>query len=308
MPRADINPLVSPDGLEIHVADLTATIGAELPLDRLQRQLPDHLWLSVDGKDEKIGDLVKLNATGPLRLGFGGWRDLLLGCQFHNGQGELITAGGRTVKNVAGYDLTKLMVGQAGILGRIATVTTRLYRRPVDGLLAEFARDKPIADFLATDCRPQWAVLTPDALFCGYLGDEAMIDLIENRLPAFQPRRVMRHGFTGDVQWRQEHWRVDGEVQMRASFPPARVFEFAKAAELTNWIADAAFGIVRAGVDEGSINRLTQAARAVDGRAWFFSRDGELARFDLTPEERAILQKIKTAMDPADRLPPLRRS
>ena len=66
---------------------------------------------------------LEMNSTGPLRLGFGAWRDLLLGAQFYNGRGELITAGGRTVKNVAGYDLTKFMVGQRGVFGRLLTLT-----------------------------------------------------------------------------------------------------------------------------------------------------------------------------------------
>jgi FAD/FMN-containing dehydrogenase len=284
--------------MEVHVADLTATFGAELALDQLQRQLPEHLWLAVDGKDEKIGDLVKVNATGPLRLGFGGWRDLLLGCQFFNGQDELITAGGRTVKNVAGYDLTKLMVGQAGELGRIATITARLYRRPGDGLLAEFEPSRSINDFLTTDCRPQWAVLTPSALFLGYLGEEVMIDHVGRQLPAFQPCQITRHGFAGDVQWRQMHWHVAGELQMRASVPPARILEFVQSADLKDWIADAAFGIVRAAVDEGIVDRICQSAERVGGRAWFFSGNGDLARFTAAPEERQILQRLKKAMAP----------
>ena len=83
-----------------------------------------------DGATKALGRLVEHNSSGPLRLGYGAWRDLLLGCQFHNGRGELITAGGRTVKNVAGYDLTKFMVGQGKTIRLIGE--NRDKRRSVD--------------------------------------------------------------------------------------------------------------------------------------------------------------------------------
>ena len=54
----------------------------------------------------------------------------MLGCQFRIATGERITAGGRTMKNVAGYDLTKFMVGQGGVFGQVETIVTRTYRRP----------------------------------------------------------------------------------------------------------------------------------------------------------------------------------
>src|SRR6185295_8836809 len=109
----------------------------------------------------------------PAATGIRAWRDLLLGAQFHNGRGELITAGGRTVKNVAGYDLTKFMVGQRGVFGTLLTLTMRTYKRPAGAVLAVFApRPKLMQRLIPSPARPQWAMLTPDALLCGYLGDE----------------------------------------------------------------------------------------------------------------------------------------
>src|SRR5688500_14037026 len=99
---------------------MSATIAADVTLAQVQNALaPTGQWLPIDGQpDLPIGQLVETNSSGPLRLGYGHWRDLLLGAQFHNGSGDLITAGGRTVKNVAGYDLTKFMVGHRGVFGR----------------------------------------------------------------------------------------------------------------------------------------------------------------------------------------------
>ena len=111
--RPPREPLVDDRGIDHHVRDMTATLGAAVTLAEAQSKLADATqWLPIDGDaSTPLGRLVEENSTGPLRLGYGAWRDLLLGCQFRNGAGDLITAGGRTVKNVAGYDLTKFMVG-----------------------------------------------------------------------------------------------------------------------------------------------------------------------------------------------------
>src|SRR5580765_2225140 len=103
--RTDRTPLVQPGQIDHHVADMSATVAADVPLRRLQETFAAAgQWLPVDGDPERsVGELVSMNSTGPLRLGYGAWRDLLLGAQLHNGRGELITAGGRTVKNVSGY-------------------------------------------------------------------------------------------------------------------------------------------------------------------------------------------------------------
>src|SRR5690242_1907466 len=175
-PRPNKEPLVRPGEVDHHVTDLSATFSADVTLAQAQKKLREHgQWLPIDGDvNATLGSLVEHNSTGPLRLGFGAWRDLLLGVQFLNGAGELITAGGRTMKNVAGYDLTKFMVGQRGVFGRIVTLTTRSYRRPTEALLARFAPDaRRLAALLTSSCRPQWSLLTPGGLLCGYLGDRA---------------------------------------------------------------------------------------------------------------------------------------
>src|SRR5688572_7603694 len=102
--RPDHTPLVPPGGVDLHVRDMTATFSADVTLADAQSQVAKlQQYLPVDGDESRtLGQLVASNSTGPLRLGYGAWRDLLLGCQFENGRGELITAGGRTVKNVAG--------------------------------------------------------------------------------------------------------------------------------------------------------------------------------------------------------------
>ena len=77
-----------------------------------------------------IGGIVASNAFGPLRHRYGSVRDLLIGISFVRADGMVASGGGKVVKNVAGFDLPKLMTGSLGTLGMIATATFRLHPRP----------------------------------------------------------------------------------------------------------------------------------------------------------------------------------
>jgi glycolate dehydrogenase FAD-binding subunit len=129
---------VSTRGLEqivsVSPADLVATVQAGTSLEALRRRLADYgMWLALDppGRAERsIGSIVATATAGPLRQGFGPVRDHILGCAVATGDGRLVNAGGRVVKNVAGYDLTKLQVGGFGGFGIIAEVHLRLRALP----------------------------------------------------------------------------------------------------------------------------------------------------------------------------------
>jgi glycolate oxidase FAD binding subunit len=77
-----------------------------------------------------IGGIVATNSSGPRRLLYGLPRDLLLGIRFVTPRGEIIGAGGKTVKNVSGYDIPKLMIGSMGSLGILCEMTLRLLPLP----------------------------------------------------------------------------------------------------------------------------------------------------------------------------------
>jgi hypothetical protein len=265
--RPPREPLVLPGGVEIFERDMTVTVAGDVPLAVVQERLAEvGQWLAVDGDPPTaVGRLVEINSTGPLRLGYGAWRDLLLGCQFDNGRGELITAGGRTVKNVAGYDLTKFMVGQQGIFGQIVTITARTYQRPAGALLVEREPDvRAVSELLTTPLRPQWAILTADRLRLGYLGDQAALECWASKMQG--ERRSLERDSEDRVKlFSCSH---DRGVTFRASVPPARLQEFTIAAGMIRWGADALFGIVRGCCDESALPALRQAAKAVGGMAW----------------------------------------
>jgi FAD/FMN-containing dehydrogenase len=133
--------------VSVSPADLVATVQAGTPLEALRRRLADEgMWLALDppGRPERsLGSILATATAGPLRHGYGPVRDHLLGCTVATGDGRLVNAGGRVVKNVAGYDLTKLQVGGFGGFGIIAEAHLRLRALPRADvtLVARGARD-----------------------------------------------------------------------------------------------------------------------------------------------------------------------
>jgi len=302
-------PLVPAGSIDHHARDMTVLVSADVTLGRLQSELAGHeQWLPIDGDvEQSVGALVSTDSTGPLRLGYGAWRDLLLGVQFLNGRGELITAGGLTVKNVAGYDLTKFMVGQRGIFGNLVTLTTRTYRRPAGAILVQRPTDaRLVSRLIPTSLRPQWAVLTAEALSCGYLADEQTLAFYRSAIPRLGPAEVLERSLEQDVAHRSSLWRAGCDLVFRASVPPARLLEFGSTIH-GKWAADAAFGVVLGtAASEVHVATIRRAASAVGGAARFFRGAlGPPIELSTTPGEKRIIERLKNAFDPDNRLNPL---
>jgi glycolate oxidase FAD binding subunit len=113
------------------IGDMTLTAQAGVQIQGLQAQLAQHQQvLAVDpayGHGATLGGIVATADTGALRQRYGGLRDMLIGVSFVRHDGQVAQAGGRVVKNVAGYDLMKLLTGSYGTLGIISQLTFRLY-------------------------------------------------------------------------------------------------------------------------------------------------------------------------------------
>jgi glycolate oxidase FAD binding subunit len=123
---AGINRLI-----EHAAADMTITVEAGMRFADLQAQLATaKQFLPVDprfGSTATIGGVIATGDSGSWRHRYSSLRDLVLGVSFVRSDGELVKAGGRVVKNVAGYDLMKLLTGSYGTLGIITQVTLRVY-------------------------------------------------------------------------------------------------------------------------------------------------------------------------------------
>src|SRR5947208_13476143 len=132
-------------GVIDHVpADLTVTVGAGTRMADLKVALekagqfipldPPH----ADGAT--VGGLIAANSNGFWRARYGGVRDLLIGTRTALADGSVVRSGGRVMKNVAGYDLNKLLVGSLGTLGVIVEATFKVLPLPAarDGRLGRF--------------------------------------------------------------------------------------------------------------------------------------------------------------------------
>ena len=115
-------------------ADLTITVRGGTRLSEIEAATREtKQWLPLDpfgSGDGTIGATIATASAGPLSSNFGLPRDLVLGLEFVNGRGEIVRAGGKVVKNVAGFDLSRLLTGSWGSLGVITEVTLRLYGSP----------------------------------------------------------------------------------------------------------------------------------------------------------------------------------
>jgi glycolate oxidase FAD binding subunit len=114
--------------------DLTLSVEAGINLAELQKRLAENRqFLPLDppfAPRGSIGGILAANSSGPLRHGFGTARDFTLGMEFISEEGSRAHSGGRVVKNVAGYDLHKLLIGALGSLGIIASVNFRTFPLP----------------------------------------------------------------------------------------------------------------------------------------------------------------------------------
>ena len=142
--------------VEYEPGDLTLTARAGTPLRDIERVTAEHgQWLPLEPFGHEAGTLGATVATasyGPLASAYGTGRNQVLGCEVVTGAGDIVRAGGRVVKNVAGFDVTRLMVGAWGTLGAITEVSVRLRARPEVDLTLAIA----LGDVAAVERAQRW--------------------------------------------------------------------------------------------------------------------------------------------------------
>jgi glycolate oxidase FAD binding subunit len=142
--------------LEYEPADLTVSIQAGITMGKLQALLAERdQFLPIDAPaDATIGGVLSAGVSGPSRHAYGLPRDWLIGCRLALADGTIVKAGGRVVKNVAGYDMQKLAVGSLGTLAVIVEATFKVAPLPP-------AQETLLATFDSVDAAAQ-AIRTAD--------------------------------------------------------------------------------------------------------------------------------------------------
>ena len=328
--------------VEYAPADQIAVVEAGVPLAELQRQLSPHRQrLALDpplAERATVGGIVAANVWGPRRHRFGAGRDLVVGMTFVRADGAVAKGGGKVVKNVAGFDVPRLLVGSLGTLALIGTVTFRLHPLPeadrtvlVPRLDAEGLRAFVVA-LKEVQLEPVAAValLEGDALrlVLRFEGFPPGVDEQLRRLFALCERlgRQAEPLEDDDARafWtRHDHVRSRGGLRAKISFPPARLVDGLRAAlrPLLGSLRGAAavlYPTLGAAFAAGEPDDPGAAARAVEqARAALAPISGALilcaapaavrARVDPwgpPPAGLSLMRSVKEQLDPEARLAP----
>jgi glycolate oxidase FAD binding subunit len=185
--------------LEYEPRDLTISVEAGMKWLDLERTLAQHrqmIPLDPPWPESTVGGVVAANLSGPRRRHYGTARDMIIGMKFATLEGKLIDSGGMVVKNVAGLDMGKLLIGSFGTLAAIAVVNFKVFPMPEEArtFVMEFAS---LQEAFAERDRILASVLQPMAidivnwpsgfrLFIEAGGNAAVIHRFSRELPSTQ--------------------------------------------------------------------------------------------------------------------------
>jgi glycolate oxidase FAD binding subunit len=318
-------------------ANLTATVQSGITLSDLQASLaPQKQFVPIEAPfpdRATVGGAIASNLNGPRRSYYGSVRDLVIGMRVVLASGEQIKAGGKVVKNVAGYDMCKLFVGSLGTLGIITEVTLRT--APVaetaatvtaSGTLAQAERLSeelsrsallPAGVFLSNDgAEGQWQL----AIWC-----EGFEETVARHLRDLDDIAA-RIGMNTTILRAESHNEFWGKLRdfplqpdclvYRVTLPRAKIFDFARLVQ--NWagvklISDIAVGVVwlalparRSGLEHFS--ELIEVAHRQHGHAVIFSAPPDLKQgievWGPSPPTVPLIREIKRQFDPKELLNP----
>ena len=226
--------------LEYEPAEFTFTALAGTALTTVQAALAEHgQYLPFDPllaeRGATLGGTLSSGLSGPGRYRFGGLRDFILGVRYVDGAGELVRGGGKVVKNAAGFDLPKLMVGSLGQFGVLVELTFKVFPRPRSYLTLR-ADFPTLAEALAALRRLYNAPLDVDALDLwpqpgGSASVLARLGGTDSALPkrAERVQAVLQAGETVADEaelWhvmRELTWVPDGYGLVKVPLPPGRI-------------------------------------------------------------------------------------
>jgi glycolate oxidase FAD binding subunit len=174
-PVPDVRTVTAPSGIDwVQPAEMTIRCGAGTPVADVATALAEHGQCVALPADGTIGGALAVGDSGTRRLGWGPARDAVLQAHYVSAGGEVVKAGGPTVKNVSGFDLCRLLVGSRGTLGFLADVILRTRPLPVGERW--FTSERDPWELLAALYRPTsllWDGRTTWVLLDGHADDIA---------------------------------------------------------------------------------------------------------------------------------------
>ncbi|GAA2606733.1 FAD-binding oxidoreductase [Paractinoplanes durhamensis] len=291
-------------GVVEHAAgDLITIVRAGTPLRSLD--LGDQL-LALDGPaGATIGGTVATGTSGPRRLHYGGVRDLLIGITVVRADGKIAKAGGKVVKNVAGYDLGKLYTGSYGTLGLITECAFRLHPKPQHALFVRTSA--PPADA----AKVRAAAVAPAAVEIDSASGELAV-LLEGTAEGVRERAgLVGKLLGGDISdeapawWGEDPW-APGEIGVKLSVPLSAVPTLAQGPDFVRGSAGTGLlSAAAAGITE--VERLRATCVRLGGHAVVLTAPPEirdiLDMWGPVPG-LSLMRRVKNQFDPDHRFAP----
>jgi hypothetical protein len=265
---------------EYHPEDMTVTVEAGLLLSELQDRLKQSgQWLPIDPpfpERTTIGELLSENLSGPRRYGYGTIREHLLGLTARLADGRVIKSGGKVVKNVAGYDLHKLFVGDHGTLGTILQATFKVRPLPEKEIILQGPWDT-LDRVLESELTPVLLDLNSSNLVIGFAGTSEEVDW------QIDLARGLGIAEPGTLAYEREFWSAQ-PAPSKISVLPSRLMETIQALGADSFVARAGNGVIyyRGGV---------HASACPDSKK------------DMLKHEHQLAARLKSAFDPENKLP-----
>jgi glycolate oxidase FAD binding subunit len=298
--------------VEHNEGDLTAILQAGVPVATARAAFASAgQMLALDPPDDgaTIGGVIATGDSGPLRHRYGAPRDLVLGVQVALPDGSLARAGSKVIKNVAGYDLAKLMTGAFGTLGVVTEVSLRLHPAPREWLTVVVRSYDPRA-LAAAAAELTHRPLEADRLDLRWEHGVGTV-LVQLCGPSARERAARIDGEVVEVDeelWAAQRAGQRGPVVLRVSTTQEGLADVLAAADEHGalCVARAAHGLawLRVGSADGE---LIAALRARLGACVLLDAPAELRRAvdpwgPLTAEP--LMRRIKARFDPHDILNP----
>lgn len=255
-------------------------------------------WPADAPEDATIGGVLASGASSARRLKVGALRDTVLEAEVVTGDGRFIRSGARTVKNVTGYDLHKLVVGSLGTLGVIVQVALKVRPLPETRRTLRFAGGLEIASAVLAAVPAAAAVLsTPDGIELRLEGWSAEV---EEQTRAASDGAAQIDEVPDALFPRSRPWD-ERPVVAEVAVPPSRLAQVVPAEA---WGALTGVGIAWCGLEsaDGELDELRERAHAVGGIAPVIRGPGGLGDPPLPASE--VHRRLKTAFDPNGVLAP----